>query len=498
MESTFSNRQRLRVILGEGEKMGLQEMQELINQQTKIMDNCFGNIFVTDASGQIIYVNQHTLDSFNCSREEFLSMNVYEMVDRKIASDSAAIYVLESQQEVSMRIMTNKGENILVTARPIFDAEGKLELVVVYSQSEKILKQLFRTLEEEKISLQRAVDLVSNYNLADSRIIACSPNTRAILRSAERIAPTDSTVILYGESGTGKEVFANFIHSRSARAGRLFLPVNCAAVPHELMESEFFGYEGGAFTGSNREGKPGIFEVANNGTLFLDEIGELPLPMQSKLLRVLGTGEIKRVGGNKVSKVSVRIIAATNRNLLEMVRSGAFREDLYYRLNVIPITIPSLRDRVEDIPALAELFLEELNKKYQQGKYCTRDAIDALREYQWPGNIRELKNVMERVFIITQDECLSAADINSALGLRRALDSGGAKSSQGTSVSVRSYGSSLKEATDNFQRKYIQSVMDECNGNIPKAADVIGMNKSGLYKKIDKLGMTNGKPGRFE
>jgi transcriptional regulator with PAS, ATPase and Fis domain len=467
--------------------MDVHELEALVRHQEKIMDYCFGNIFVTDAKGKIIYVNQHTVDSFKCSREAFLSMDVYEMVERKIASDSAAIFVLENKREVSMRITTNKNEDILVTARPIFDLEGQLEMVVVYSQVEDAIKELIHSLERKNSSLKRAYDLIVQYNTADHHIVANSLTMQSILETAKHVAPSDSTVILYGESGTGKEVLANFIHTSSNRSGNIFLPVNCAAIPSELMETEFFGYDKGAFTGSVQEGKTGLFETANKGTLFLDEIGELPLSMQSKLLRVLSTGDVRRVGGSKITKIDVRIIAATNRDLKNLMEKGQFREDLYYRLNVIPINIPPLRSRSEDIAGLVELFMKQLNKKYGTHKTFTKAAIECLCAYNWPGNIRELKNIIERVYIITDQDCLDSSCIEMGLGVLRANDA----ETHSESETIVMPDGSLKEAVDSFQRAYISQVLKACNGNIQEAAKKMGVHKSGLYKKIDKLQIEN-------
>ena len=221
---------------------------------------------------------------------------------------------------------------------------------------------------------------------------------------AERAAQLDSTILLHGESGTGKEVFARFIHSHSQRAQQIFLPVNCAAIPRELMESEFFGYDKGAFTGSSREGKVGLFEMAHGGTSFLDEIGELNLPLQSKLLRVLETGEIKRVGGTSIKKVNVRIVAATNRDLKAEVAAGRFRQDLYYRLSAFSVELPPLRSCPEDICFLIDRLMEKIPQKYGvPPKSLSGEAFAKLLSYNWPGNIRELENVIERAVILTTD-----------------------------------------------------------------------------------------------
>ncbi len=227
---------------------------------------------------------------------------------------------------------------------------------------------------------------------------------KSIFQQAKRVANFDATILILGETGVGKDVLANFIYNQSSRKekGKL-IKVNCGAIPPELLESELFGYEAGAFTGANKSGKPGMFELANNGILFLDEIGELPLNLQVKLLRVLQEGEIQKIGSTKIKKVNVQIIAATNRNLHEMVTRGEFREDLYYRLNVIPLYIPPLRERRDEILPLIHHFLSKFNQKYLLNKEFNYEVIDFLISYNWPGNIRELANLIERLVVTTPE-----------------------------------------------------------------------------------------------
>jgi transcriptional regulator with PAS, ATPase and Fis domain len=219
-----------------------------------------------------------------------------------------------------------------------------------------------------------------------------------------RVANFDVSVLITGESGVGKEVIANAIHKQSPRSKGPLIKVNCGAIPETLLESELFGYEYGAFTGARKQGKPGMFELANEGTLFLDEVGDIPYSLQGKLLRVLQDHEIMRIGSLKTTPVDVRIIAATNKNLEEMVKKGSFRDDLYYRLNVVSIEIPPLRDRKEDIPIFVVHFLEKMNKKHQYNKRIASEVIDVFMLYSWPGNVRELENVMERMLVMTEDD----------------------------------------------------------------------------------------------
>ena len=311
------------------------------------------------------------------------------------------------------------------------------------------------------------------------QIIAESEAMKNVLKLLKTIVAMDSTVLISGESGTGKELVARYIHQHSSRKEYMFLPVNCAALPPALIESELFGYEKGAFTGARREGKPGLFEQAENGTIFLDEIGEMPLSLQAKLLRVLENGEIKRVGGNQVRTVDVRILAATNRDLKNMVRKKKFREDLYYRLNVIPVVIPPLRERREDILPLCRYYLEQLNFKYGKSKRFGQEMRLALERYSWPGNVREIKNVIERLFVMTHFDVISLSDLPLSFFAeqegeeeRELIDLG--------NLCRRPY----REALRTFEQLYLVSMLKQCNGNVTQAAKFMEISRSDLYYKL--------------
>ncbi len=329
----------------------------------------------------------------------------------------------------------------------------------------------FKKLESENIKLKST--LLKRYEL-----IGNSPKMRELKEKIALIAKGDSRVLILGESGTGKEVVARTIHSLSDRKSAPFVEVNCAAIPQELIESELFGHEKGAFTGAIDK-KIGKFELADGGTLFLDEIGDMSILTQAKLLRVIETQKFQRVGGTKDIKVNVRIISATNKDLFEEIKKGNFREDLYYRLNVIPINIPALRDRKEDIPDLANYFISEfVREKGWKKKILTDNAIKILQKYDWPGNVRELKNAIERLMIMTVSEVIDAQQIESAGIIRK--DASDEKYFQFNS---------LKEARDAFEREFILRKLKENSWNITKTAEIIGLERSNLYKKIKSLGI---------
>ena len=289
-----------------------------------------------------------------------------------------------------------------------------------------------------------------------------------------RAAATDFSVVITGETGTGKELFASAVHRNSERREYPFIRVNCSAIPQELFESELFGYEEGAFTGAKKGGKPGKFELANRGTLFLDEIGDLPLSMQAKLLRALQEQEIDRIGAAAPTKVDVRIIAATNKDLMKCVREKTFRADLYYRLNVIAIRIPPLRERREDVSKIAESFLQELNEKYNTRAYFSADALLEMQEYDWPGNVRELKNAVERMYAFREESTIRR--------MFRPEDIGESGDEGMTEPSLVT----LPEQIERFERSVIEDRLRKNHYNFHKTAQQLGMNRGTLYNKVKK------------
>ncbi|MCC7264769.1 MAG: sigma-54-dependent Fis family transcriptional regulator [Candidatus Latescibacteria bacterium] len=310
-------------------------------------------------------------------------------------------------------------------------------------------------------------------------IVGRSVRIREVLAMVEKIAATDSSVLIYGESGTGKELVARAIHSQSGRRNGPFVRVNCGALPRELVESELFGHEKGAFTGAMRQ-RRGKFELAERGTIFLDEIGDVPLDVQVKLLRVLQEKEYDRVGSEKTLAADVRVVAATNQPLREMVKEGAFREDLFYRLEVIPVRLPPLRDRKEDIPELVEHFVRKKCREMNLPlKRLTPEAMKALENYWWPGNVRELENVIERTIVLADREEVGVHDLP--------LDSEDAPT--GPAEAVHPGGTSLKKDLEEQERDRIVQAMDQARGVKTRAAELLGIKTSALYYKLDKYGL---------
>jgi len=308
-------------------------------------------------------------------------------------------------------------------------------------------------------------------------IVGRSKKMTEIYRIIDKVLKNNATVLISGESGTGKELIARAIHFNSLRKQKPFIPINCASIPENLLESELFGYEKGAFTGAASQ-KLGMFELAHEGTLFLDEISGLKLNMQAKLLRALEEKEIKRIGGTKIIKVDVRIISATNIDLKKAVHEGEFRQDLYYRLNVVPVNLSSLRERREDVPLLIEHFLHNFNQAFRKKiEGLTEETLEYLMDYDWPGNIRELKNVIERIVALKDDGIITPKDLPFDIFIKGSL----AKDFQAEG--------GLKEACKNFEKQYIEAVLDRAGGSQIKAAKILGIHRNALFNKMKSLGL---------
>ncbi|MDR3073234.1 MAG: sigma 54-interacting transcriptional regulator, partial [Deltaproteobacteria bacterium] len=379
-----------------------------------VLDHCFGSVAVTDAAGHVLFSNQSMADAFGLTK--------HGMEGRNIADIPEAAGVMPGLQEAVEKkcptfgdFKSRPGVRMRYTCTPVLGACGELVQVVTWCAEKNLLVDFVSTQSSEHQRLRVFQEAISSYYAGKSggrKIVVNSDIMRRLFLFLDNICNTDSSIILYGESGVGKDVLANYIHEKSARAKEPFIPINCGAIPHELMESEFFGYERGAFTGANCRGKPGVFELAGNGTLFLDEVAELSLSLQTKLLRVIESKEITRVGGVKKIKINAHLLAATNRDLGAMVDNGLFREDLFYRLNVIPVTVAPLRERKEDIEPLANLFLTEFNTKYSVNKRFSGELVTWLENAPWSGNVRELRNVIERMVITTTDSFLTLGHLD--------------------------------------------------------------------------------------
>lgn len=374
--------------------------RHLISDLKALLMSSGEQILVIDANGKIIRVAGTFLNSFwrTDDVKDIIGKPITYFVERNIFQPNV-FELCKTKKEKVTAIQESGKQRIWSVATPVYK-DGKLEKVVVLSKKITAKEAKQRTMEPE-------FDPVNLTSTADKRLIYRSKTIENLVMQLSRVAKMNSTVLLEGETGVGKEVFAHKIHELSSRNDQPMIRINCGAIPEQLMESELFGYEKGSFTGADRNGKIGYFELAHKGTIFLDEIAELSLNMQVKLLRVLQEREITRIGGTHPISIDVRIIAATNQNLQKLVDEGKFREDLYYRLNVIPFNIPPLRERKEDIFPLAVFFLEKLKKQYEMEKSFTPEAIEVLETYDWPGNVRELQNIIERLLVISDEEWIT-------------------------------------------------------------------------------------------
>lgn len=368
-----------------------------IDELIPILDSISDAIFIDDAQGFTIWINKASEELYKIKRKDIIGKHVSFLEREGIFTPSVARIVMEQKKEVSIIHQNRDGKRLLTTGIPIMDADNNMSKIITTSHD-----------TTELVNLQNQLESVQNtlYGLkvkeGFSDIVANSPAMYSVIQLTKRLSDIDSTVLITGESGVGKGVIARLLHDNGSRWEHPFVKVNCGAIPENLIESELFGYESGAFTGSRKEGKKGLFETADKGTIFLDEISELPLNLQVKLLQVIQEREVTRVGGVESIPVDVRIISATNRDLMSLVHEGKFREDLYYRLNVVPIGIPPLRERPEDIIPMIRIFLNQNNIKMKEHKEIDSKTIAILIKYPWPGNVRELQNIIERLVITTK------------------------------------------------------------------------------------------------
>lgn len=389
-----------------------------------IVDSIYDEVLVVDSLGKIIRVsNRSTHQLWGVDPETVIGQNILELEEKGWFKPSVTRKVLEEKKKVSIVQHNRFGRKILAVGNPVFNQKNELERIVIASRDITAVKKLEEELEEAKTlkeKYRKEVDILKKVQHGnEKKIIYQSEQIKNLMFEVERVARVESTVTLYGESGVGKELFAQAIHQLSPRAENPFIRINCGSIPENLLESELFGYEKGAFTGALSNGKKGLFELANEGTLFLDEIGELPLNLQVKLLRAIQEREIMKIGGSKAIPINIRIITATNKNLEEMVAKGTFREDLFYRIHVIPLFIPPLRERIADIEPIVYHFLEYYNERFSSKKYFSEDAMEVLKTYKWPGNIRQLQNVTERAMVVTAEQMITANDLVKILDNRQ-------------------------------------------------------------------------------
>lgn len=391
--------------------MNKEEVDILLRENVDIiLDAMHEELLIADNQGVVLKVNPTFEQVYGISIEEATGSTVFQLEEAGYFAPSIVALVLRRKSEVTMPQKTRRGEDILVTAIPIFDEEKNIKFVVSFSRDITEITRLqarFCQLNNKVEKYEREIQRLRKKANGEQKILSESPEMEEIMATINQVADFDVNVLLLGASGVGKTMLAREIHKRSRRCCGPFVDINCAAIPDTLLESELFGYEEGAFTGAGKGGKKGLVEMAEGGTLLLDEISEMPMTLQAKLLKTIQDKEIVRVGGTKTVAVDFRLLTATNKDLEQMVDEGSFRRDLYYRLNVVSLNIPTLKERQKDIVPLSQFFLKEFNERYDKEKEFHPNALEAFMEYHWPGNVRQLANVIERVAVTTNENVLT-------------------------------------------------------------------------------------------
>jgi PAS domain S-box-containing protein len=449
-----------------------------LNREYEVMfESSLDGLVITDGMGRLLRVNRSYLGISGAKEEDVVGRTVQELAERGFFSASATQLAVENRRPVTAeQIFQNGAVRTLNTANPVFDDKGALLRIVTNVRDMSAVHKLETELKEARDSADRYAAILESMNRRAQRehYTAGSAAMRGVFRRALEYASADAPVLITGESGTGKEVAADFIHNHGPRRDKPLLKINCGAIPEQLLEAELFGYEGGAFTGARKQGRIGLFEAANGGTVFLDEVGELPPPLQVKLLRFVQDKEFYRLGGNRLITVDVRVAAATNRPLEDMVEQHSFRADLFYRLNVLSLCIPPLRKRSEDIVPLAHFFLQRFNSRYGRDKTLSPQVCSAFEHYAWPGNIRELENLLERLSIVHTGPIILPEHLPRRM-------SGEAEVVRRTAVPYR-------DAREAFEKDYWHKALKRY-ASYREAAAALGVDHSTIVKKAARYGL---------
>ena len=448
-----------------------------------IIDSSSDGLFVCDGDANVIRVNPASERIHKRPASEMVGRNMRELIPEGFIDRSAALEACLQKETVSLLQNMPNNRKLISIGTPVFDQAGELIRVVVSERDITEIDTLQRELENQeaiKDQFRHQMLEMQQTELEKRKIIARSPNMIKALRQAMRVATADSSVLILGESGVGKGVIADMIHSNSRRADRPLIKINCGAIPESLVEAELFGYEKGAFTGANTGGKPGQFELANEGILFLDEVAELPLSAQVKLLRFLEDGWITRLGATEERKVDVRVLAATHRDLDDMVEKGTFRLDLYYRLNVIPIHVPAVRERKDCLVPLIRHYIDHFSLINHESRRLTRAAIDALCNYSFPGNVRELMNICERLVVMSETEVIDLVDLPVQVA-------GSVKARLPEEMDWPET-VTLQEALETVERNLLTKARERYRSQ-SRIAEVLGVNQSTIARKLKRYGL---------
>ena len=454
----------------------LKQIQALNRELDTLINSSYDGMVMISNQGRVEKVNQAYLKLLGISQAELMEKTVFDLERERIIYPSVSKLCLKEKREITLIQNTKDGQRLLTTGSPLLDEHGNILRVMVNARNLTKLNQLDRNFrEEEKLRQYLEINPDKDGKEGPGHIIYSSADMKNIIRLCQRIARTASNVLIMGESGVGKEVITRYIHEQCPDRESL-VKINCAAIPESLLESELFGYETGAFSGAKREGKPGLIEKADGGTLFLDEIAEMPINMQAKLLQVLQEHRVTRIGGVDPIAVDFRLICATNKDLKKLVTEKEFREDLYYRLNVVPIYISPLRERPADILPLINYNLEQLNQRNGKKVRLKEDSLELLLEYDWPGNVRELANLLERVVVTADQKEIEREFLERFIEFERNKSNGEIKINQLMP---------LQDAVDQVERKLLL-LAKEKGSTTYQMADILGVNQSTIVRKMKK------------
>jgi len=443
-----------------------------------IMENSKDGLFVVDKEGVVVMVNQATQDMFDFKIFEVLGRNVRSLVKEGFYHPSVSVLVIQQKKIISLIQTTRHRKKILSTGIPIFDDLNEIKFVLVNDRDISHINMLAQSLYPEDLSRDSLRMDFSDKDLASielEKMVIKSPAMVTVVQTIIQASKFDIPMIFTGESGVGKSMIARLVHQLSPRRNYPFIDLNCAAITPTLIESELFGHERGAFTGASVSGKKGLFEMADKGTLFLDEIGEIPLLIQVKLLKFLETMELIRVGGTTPIKINTRIIVATNQDLEEMVAAGLFRRDLYFRLNVVPVRIPSLNERPEDIVPLALSFLDRFNLEFNTQKTLSPSVCQVLSQYNFSGNVRELENLIKRLVTMTKTDSIDLGHLPAMVTQEKSKDKFPERETK-----------TFQDEISVFEQKTLTQAMEKYKSQ-RKAAKSLGMSQSTLSRKLKKL-----------
>ena len=452
-------------------------LSQLLGHYAKfILDSLSDGVFISDVAGKTIYINRMYEQLTGIRQKDVQGKNVRLLLQEGVFDHILNPEIVRTREPVTHTQQLGNGTRLVLSGYPVFDEEGTLRLVVTFARDVTRLASLQSQVDAQHQLIDQISGHLAHIDHENNRQepVFAGEAMRKTMELTRRFADTDATVLILGETGVGKDVFGRYLHSISARKDKIMLKVDCGGLAESLAESELFGYQPGAFTGASSKGMTGYFEIADGSTIFLDEIGELPLSMQTRLLRVLQDGEIVRVGSSKPRKIDVRVIAATNRDLAKCVEDGTFRRDLFYRLNVATLRIPPLRERPEDILPLAEHYLKEYTAKYHKSMAFMDVTLDLLLAWHWPGNVRELQNMIHSLVITQKGPLITPDDLPIQISPRKTTP---------CSEEILAPRHSLKEIVAEMERDFLRKAV-EAHGSVQKVAELYKVNRSTIFRKL--------------